>query len=115
VMVHSVQPCAIEPLLVSVSVRKGHSIEPLIRDSHAFALCALHPDDKLIPRKFAEHEAPDHPGDPFDSLPTRILQTGSPVLERATVALDCEVVRHFDLEADHELYVGHVVAALIAS
>lgn len=37
--------------------------------------------------------------------------TGSPVLLRSIVAFDCEVVRHFDLEADHELFVGQVLAS----
>jgi flavin reductase (DIM6/NTAB) family NADH-FMN oxidoreductase RutF len=113
VLVEWVAPAANEPLLVSVSVLKGHSIEPLIRDSRAFALCRVDPADRLILKKFAVRCAPDERSDPFDSMPVRTLKTGSPVIERSAVALDCEVVRHFDLEADHELYVGHVVAARV--
>jgi len=108
-----VAPAANEPLLVSVSVLKGHSIEPLIRDSHAFALCRIEPDDRLMLKKFSEPCPPDERGDPFDSMAVRTLKTGSPVIARSLVALDCEVVRHFDLEADHELYVGHVIAVHI--
>lgn len=121
----AVQQCADEPLLVSVAARKGHRIDPLIRDSHSFAVCFVSPGDRLIERKFAEesHAAPvasagggvsgngDEEPDPFDSLPTVTLATGSPILTRSIAALDCEVVRHFDLEADHELFVGQVVAA----
>lgn len=109
-IVRWVQPCAEEPLLVSVAARRGHSIEPLIRDSHAFALCRVDPEDKLVARKFAVHRPPDDAGDPFDSVPVETMVTGSPVLKRSQLVLDCEVVRHFDLEADHELFIGLVVA-----
>ncbi|MEM9066518.1 MAG: flavin reductase family protein [Planctomycetota bacterium] len=107
----SVQLSALDPLLVSVALRRGHPIEPLIRDSRSFAICRVSADEKLLVRKFGEHAPPDEPDDPFDSLPTLTLETGSPVVKRAVAALDCEVVRHLDLEADHELFVGLVRAA----
>ena len=28
---------------------------------------------------------------------------------RTIAAFDCEVVRHFDLDADHEIYVGQIL------
>jgi flavin reductase (DIM6/NTAB) family NADH-FMN oxidoreductase RutF len=112
-IVRWVQPCADEPLLVSVAARRGHSIEPLIRDSHAFALCRVDPEDKLVARKFAIHRPPDDTGDPFDSVPVETMVTGSPVLRRSQLVLDCEVVRHFDLEADHELFIGLVRAGRV--
>ena len=110
VRVYSVQPCATEPILISVAVRKGHFIEPLIRDSHHFGLCLVEPTDRLALRKFPE-DAAQGDDDPFDSFPTSTLKSGSPILGRGVAALDCEVVRHFDLEADHEIYVGLVLAA----
>lgn len=109
VIVRSVQPAADQPPLVCVAVRKGHWIEPVIRDSHAFAVCKVAAGDGLMLRKFAETSRP-RDGDPFDCVQTTRLVTGSPILSRAPLALDCEVVRHFDLEADHELYIGLVVA-----
>ncbi len=109
-IVHWVQPCAIEPALVCVAAYKGHTIEPLIRDSHVFGLCAVDAEDKLIMRKFAAQVPPDESGDPFDSLDVVRLATGAPILRRSGFVLDCEVVRHFDLEADHEIYVGLVRA-----
>ena len=112
-LVHWAQPCAEEPVLVSVAARKGHSIEPLIRDSRAFALCRIDADDRLLLRKFRSHRPPDEDGDPFDSMEIETLVTGSPVVSRAMSALDCQVVRHFDLEADHELFVGQVMAGWV--
>jgi flavin reductase (DIM6/NTAB) family NADH-FMN oxidoreductase RutF len=104
--------CATEPPLVCVAVRKGHGVEPLIRDSRCFALNLVDRSDRLAMRTFGREHALRE--DPFDALEVCVLATGSPVLARAAAALDCEVVRHFDLEeADHELYVGRVVHARI--
>jgi flavin reductase (DIM6/NTAB) family NADH-FMN oxidoreductase RutF len=108
----SVQRCSIEPRLVAVAARKGHPIEPVIRDSHAFAICTIEQSQKLVLRKFSTEPGPDAE-DPFDSFTIGRLVTGSPVLARCAAVLDCEVVRHFDLEADHENFVGLVVAARI--
>jgi flavin reductase (DIM6/NTAB) family NADH-FMN oxidoreductase RutF len=112
VVVRSVQPAADEPPLLCVAVKRGHWIEPVIRDSHCFAISKIGSADRLLTRKFAETARP-RDGDPFDCIPTVRLVTGAPVIERATLALDCEVFRHFDIEADHELYVGIVVATRI--
>jgi len=112
-LVHWVSRAADEPPLVSVAVPKGHAIEPLIRDSRAFALCVIDPEDRRLRGAFAHACAPDERSDPFDSLEVRALTTGSPVLARSPLVLDCEVVRHFDLEADHEFYVGQVVNAIL--
>lgn len=105
-------PCATEPVLVAVAARKGHSIEPLIRDSHHFALCVVSPDDRLLLHKFPMGAEP-RGGDPFDAIPTLNLGSGSPVPARCPAAFDCEVVRHFDLDADHEIYVGQVLAVRV--
>ena len=121
--VRSVQVCAEDPLLISVAARKGHRIDPLIRDSRSFAICVMAPGDKLIERAFPfetgvarsngstngeHHDA--HDDDPFDALGAKTLSTGAPILERAVVVFDCEVARRIDLEADHELFVGEVMA-----
>lgn len=117
VLVRSAQPCADEPRLICVAVKKGHTVEPIIRDSRHFALCQIDPADRLAMKKFdmaADHD-PEKPTDPFDSFPTHTLRTGSPVLKKSPLCLDCEVVRHFDLEADCELYIGLVLAARVHS
>ncbi|MEM7756127.1 MAG: flavin reductase family protein [Planctomycetota bacterium] len=110
--VMSVQPCAVEPCLICVAVRKGHYIEPLMRDSHHFGLCLVEPTDRLALRKFPE-DPPADADDPFDAFSTIELVSGIPILNRGRAAFDCEVVRHFDLEADHEIYVGLVLDAKV--
>jgi len=112
VVVRSVQPCADEPPLLAVAVRTGHWIEPLIRDSHAFAICRVNVSEKLMLRKFAETARP-RDGDPFDCVRSERLVTSAPVLVDSPLVLDCEVVRHLDIEADHELFIGHVLAVRV--
>jgi flavin reductase (DIM6/NTAB) family NADH-FMN oxidoreductase RutF len=111
----SVACAAEEPLLVAAFVRRGHWIEPIIRDARAFSICRV--DDPESPawamllRRFAEAARPRDP-DGFDGVETLTLATGAPILARTSLAFDCEVHRHYDLDADHELYVGLVRGVL---
>lgn len=111
IVVRSVQPCGIDPPLVCVVVRTGHRIEPLIRDSRCFAVSVLQPEDKLVLRKFDPDAGSIGGPDPFDAIPVDTLKTGCPIIRKTRLALDCEVVRHYDLETDYELFVGQVLAA----
>lgn len=112
VVVRYVQTCALEPLLVSVSLFRGHWIEPVIRDSRCFGLHLIDAEDRLLMRKF-DPDAKREAADPFDCLPLETLVSASPAPTRSRMSLDCEVVRHFDLEADHSLYIGQVIAARV--
>lgn len=105
--------CSLHPPCVAVALLKGNRLSPIVRDSRAFALCAVNPTSKLLLRKFAPDTtdtpaAPSDP-DPFDSFEVCTLVSRAPVLSRSTAAIDCEVIRHFDFEGDHELYIGQVV------
>lgn len=106
VLVRRAMQCADEPVCIAVAVPTGHRIATLIRDSHTFALCLLDRSNRLLMRKFDGREE----GDPFDTIETLRLVSTSPIPARALAAIDCEVVRHYDLEADHEIYVGQVLA-----
>ena len=106
VLVNWVQRFAAKPPMVIVAMSKGLPVEPLIRDSRCFALCQIAEDDRLLQRKFAT--PPDAQEDPFVTLATIEAPSGSPIVKRAVAYLDCELVRHIDLETDHALYVGKV-------
>jgi len=117
-LVRSVSQCSDEPSLICVAARKGHKIDPLIRDSRSFAIGLVSPTDKLIRRRFMHTDtAPvERPiigdDDPYDALETGVLETGSPILMRCPTWFDCEVMRRVDLEAQSELFVGQIVAVL---
>jgi len=89
-----------------VAVATGLAIEPLIRDSRWFALCQIGEDDRILRRRFAVPA--DRGEDPFVTLPHTSAPSGAPILERAITWMDCELIRHVDLDSDHRLYVGRV-------
>jgi len=115
-MVSSVQRCCDDPALICVAARKGHKIDPLIRDSRSFAIGIVDPSDKLVLRRFSSTDAAPREiadlgdDDPFDAIETRTLVTGAPILMRCTTWFDCEVMRRVDLEAETELFVGLIVS-----
>lgn len=113
VIVKSVMPVAEEPLLLAVAAWKGHGLEPIIRDSHFFGVSMIDPSDRVLVRRFSGHLS-EH-GDQFDSVATERIVSTSPILSRSIIAIDCEVVRHFDIEADHELYIGLVLGAKVCT
>ncbi|MBX3381590.1 MAG: flavin reductase [Phycisphaeraceae bacterium] len=113
VVARSVAIVADEPLMVGISIRRGHWIEPLIRDSRAFSVSVLDSADVLSPRKFADDAHRDD--DPFDCIAWETLQSQAPVLRRSLAAIDCEVVRRLDLEADCALIIGRVLDAKVFS
>jgi flavin reductase (DIM6/NTAB) family NADH-FMN oxidoreductase RutF len=108
-IVTRVMKAADEPACVCVAVPSGQRLATLIRDSHAFGLCMIEPTSRLLYKKFGAEES----ADPFDMLEVGKLVTSSPILTRSLMALDCEVLRHVDLEADHEIYVGQVLSAVV--
>ncbi len=117
-LVHSVQRCGSEPAMLCVVARKGHKVDPLIRDSRSFALGVLGEGNRLIERRFlTSDKAPSEHGpigedDPFDAIETMTLVTGSPIIRRCNHWFDCEVIRRVDLEAEMELFVGLIVGII---
>ncbi|GEM_PF-1783361 len=110
-LVDRVMLCANEPPCVAVAVPKGHRLSTLIRDSHSFALNFVDPKQRLLIKKFECGSE----GDAFDLLESRKIVTNAPCLARAQACLDCDVMRHFDLEADYEMYIGMVLGAWVPS
>lgn len=113
VLVETVQACGDHPLLLCVTLRKGHWIEPIIRDSRSFAICLLDPTDRLTTRKFVEPGRAREGGDPFDCMACEKLRTGAPIIRRAIAAFDCEVARHLDIDVEYGLYIGTVLASKV--
>jgi len=103
-----VQVCSATPFLVVVSIPRGTSIEPLIRDSRSFGLCRIEKEDRLMMRRF--DPTPRRGDDPFVAIPTSTAITGSPLVHRGLFYMDCELVGHIAPEADCRLYLGQVRA-----
>lgn len=98
------------PPMVSVAVPKGEPIMPLISESRHFGLCQIPADDRVMRRKFA-HDAP-HADDPFLGLEmSGGLLPRVPVLASSLSYMECELMRHMDVEGDHDLFIGVIKAA----
>ena len=111
VLVKWVQQCCDQPPMVMVALARVQMIEPVIRDSRMFALCQISANDRFLMRKFSQ------PGDVHEdalvSLLTSTAPSGSPIIDRAMCYLDCEVVRHIELDGDHRIYVGQVLSGAV--
>ncbi|HWB19859.1 MAG TPA: flavin reductase, partial [Phycisphaerales bacterium] len=81
----------------------------IIRDSRCFALCQISADDRTLQRRFAQPTPASD--DPFITLSTRTTPSGSPIIDQAISFIDCQLVRHVELDADHRIYVGQVTTA----
>lgn len=104
-----VQQLCFEPPMVSVAVAKGRPIMPLISESRKFGLCQLSKDEKVILRKFsAGWDANEDPFLGFDLLPNT---SGIPIFAGAMAHMECELAAHLDVEGDHDLFVGKILAA----
>lgn len=109
VIVKCVQQVAMNPPMLLIAMEKGQPLSPVIRDSRNFALCLLEKDDRVTRKTFAV--APDQGSDPFLTIPHLVSPGGSPVPLRACGYIACELIRHLDIEADYEVYIGMVHAA----
>ncbi len=106
VLVQRVQICGTTPPMLLIAMEKGHALSPLIRDSRTFGLSLLGARSRLLARLFSDDR--NQHDDPFVALPTKIGALGAPIVTRAEAWYDCEVIRHFDVESNYEVYVGLV-------
>ncbi len=109
VVVSWVQQVSFNPPLVMVALQKGRAIVPLVHGSKSFALNQVTSDDKLLLKTFTRSQAADD--DAFEAVRTLRRTTGSPILTKAQAFMDCELVRHIDVEGDHDLYIGKIIEA----
>ena len=109
VVIRFVQRVSVEPPLVLVALPKGQGIVPLIHDSHAFAVSQIADDDRLVLRKLAASDGVDE--NALHGVEMTRRATGSPIPVRCQCFLDCELIRHADVDGDHDLYVGRILDA----
>ncbi len=101
-----VQQVSMNPPMVTIAVRKGRPIMPLISESRRFGICQLSAGDRIILRKFLSQngEQTEDPFLGFEMLKSTIL--GVPILAHVLSYLECELTCHMDVEGDHDLFVG---------
>ena len=104
-----VQQCSAEPPMLVVAIKKGQTIEPLLRDARAFVLNMMPQGDRRSILRFGKHL--DRTDDPFLSIEYDTAITGAPILKNAMYWFDCELEGHLSPDADCRLYLGRVVAA----
>ncbi|MCP4836632.1 MAG: flavin reductase [Phycisphaera sp.] len=114
-LVSRIQHCADEPPTVLVSVRKGHALSPLIRDAACFGLCELSVGDRILSRLFSKPtELQDD--DPFLGHQLIAHSTGNAPIPACSASwMSCELLRHLDIEADFEIYIGRILASGVLS
>lgn len=101
--------CADDPPALLVALPVGATVTPLILSSRRFTLSQLGAHERSVSRKFAIDPEPGD--DPFDGFPHHSPLGGAPILSVAVAYYSCELIRHFDLDSDHEIMVGQVVTA----
>lgn len=106
ILVKWIQQCSDAPPMIMVALAKGQAIEQLIHGSQKFALCQIGADDRFLIRKF--HQPSDSGDDALISMMTRSTPGGSPIVDRAMSYMDCQIVRHVELDSDFRIYVGQV-------
>ena len=108
-LVSWVQQVCFDPPMICVAIKKGTPIMPLISQSHKFGLCQLPEGERIILRKFtSEVDSSDDPFLGYHMLPQTV--TGVPILAHVLAYLECAMVSHVDVDGDHNLFVGRVVA-----
>jgi flavin reductase (DIM6/NTAB) family NADH-FMN oxidoreductase RutF len=111
VVLDFVGQCANNPPMLVVATAKGQVLTPIIRDSRAFVVSLITDSTRPLARRFARSSV--EVDDPFIGLPTDTTPRGIPVLARTMAWFECELVRHFDIDADCELYVGNIINVMV--
>lgn len=107
-----IQQVSASPPMVMVAIEKGQPLSPIIRDARFFGVCEPRPEDRLLRKLFAENGDEARPeGDPFIGMPLHVTSHGVPIPRRSASWLECELVRHLDVEGSCEIYVGLVHSA----
>ena len=104
-----VQQCSSDPPMLVVAVKKGQTIEPMLRDARAFVLNMMPAGDRRSIHRFGKPL--ERTDDPFLSIEFDTAVTGTPILKNAIGWFDCELEGHLSPDADCRLYLGRVVAA----
>jgi flavin reductase (DIM6/NTAB) family NADH-FMN oxidoreductase RutF len=111
VLVSWVQQASFDPPAVSVCLKHGRPVIPLIEASGRFLLNVLSTDATALFRHFGRGFGPED--DPFAGLTIEPTEFG-PLLRACVAHLGCRVIQKVPV-GDHDLYVGEVILASVSS
>jgi flavin reductase (DIM6/NTAB) family NADH-FMN oxidoreductase RutF len=109
VTVSSFASLSLNPLLVTVSIKRSSPLLEYVRSADAFAVSVLASDQQQVAEYFATPGRTPQPAG-FATVPTTTGQTGAPVIDGCLSWFDCTVDDVLP-GGDHEILVGRVVAA----
>lgn len=101
--------CCPDPRIILVAMPSGRHVEPLMRDNRHFGLTPVGHEERLLPRAFPD-DGESHE-DMFLTIPCRVGPGGTMIPRRCESWVECEIIRHIDLEVGHRLWVGRVIAS----
>jgi flavin reductase (DIM6/NTAB) family NADH-FMN oxidoreductase RutF len=108
VTVSSFASLSLNPLLVTVSIKRSSPLLEYVRSADAFAVSVLASDQQQVAEYFATPGRTPQPAG-FATVPTT-RQTGAPLIDGCLSWFDCTVEDVLP-GGDHEILVGRVVAA----
>lgn len=100
---NAVVSVSLNPRLVLVCVDHDSASLPALQRHGAFALSFLGASQEELARRFAGGTRADR----FTGVPTRVEETGAPILDDALAWLDCRVWKEVEA-GDHMLLIGQV-------
>jgi flavin reductase (DIM6/NTAB) family NADH-FMN oxidoreductase RutF len=109
VTVSSFASLSLNPLLVTVSIKRSSPLLGYVRSADAFAVSVLASDQQQVAEYFATPGRTPQPAG-FATVPTTTGQTGAPVIDGCLSWFNCTVDDVLP-GGDHEILVGRVVAA----
>ncbi len=106
--VNSFTSIALDPAMITISLRSGSRTHELVSKSGTFGLTILSEEQADISDVFAGRLSDVE--DRFSGLQTKTLVTGSPLIVGGLAWLDCRVVETF-LAGRNTLFIAEVLAA----
>jgi flavin reductase (DIM6/NTAB) family NADH-FMN oxidoreductase RutF len=100
---------SLKPPTVLVSLSKNTRTERLVLEGGVFAVNILSGEQQALSDRFAGRHK-DKEADRFEGFEWTAGQTGAPLFKGALAALECRLLKSFDV-GDHTLCLGEVVAA----
>lgn len=102
-----------EPHLVMVAVEKQSDLNETIQKSRVFALNVLGRKNQPLIERFSRKTKVEEPQHQLNDYAFEDGQTGSPLLTDTVASLECRLIEVIHSQADHVLFLGEVVEAII--